>query len=371
AFLAMLGHELRNPLGAIGNAVTLVSRSAHGDEALDRQLRLIERQVRVLTRLVNDLLDVSRVTSGKVSLQRETVDLVALVDRLVTQLQSTARDQQLHLSLSAEPGPLLVVGDPVRLEQVFTNLLGNALKYTPARGRIEVAIRRDGSRAVIEVADSGVGIPPDALPHIFELFAQADTSIDRAQGGMGIGLTLVQSLVHLHGGSVAAASDGPGTGSRFTVTLPLTETPEARRDPGPPPPTAAENGRHVLLVEDNADNRASLRELLEFCGYRVDVARTGREGVERALELLPDVALVDIGLPELDGYAVAGRLRAELGDGIQLIAITGYGQPEDVHRAIESGFDAHVAKPVDLDALQAVLGSGHRAQLSSIRRPRQ
>lgn len=371
AFLAMLGHELRNPLGAIGNAVTLVSRSAPRETGLEPQLRLIERQVRVLTRLVNDLLDVSRVTSGKVSLQRETVDVVALVDRLVAQLQPIAREQQLHLSLSADPGPACVLGDAVRLEQVFTNLLGNALKYTPSRGRIEVAIRRDGSRVAIEVADSGVGIPAEALPHIFDLFAQVDTTIDRAQGGMGIGLTLVQSLVHLHGGSVAASSDGPGAGSRFTVTLPLTEAPEAHRDPGSSPTLPAAIGRHVLLVEDNPDNRASLRELLEFCGYRVDTASTGREGVARALELLPEVALVDIGLPELDGYAVAGRLRAELGDGIQLIAITGYGQREDVHRALESGFDAHVAKPVDLDALQAVLARPDRAQLSSMRRPRQ
>ena len=356
AFLAMLGHELRNPLGAIGNAIELATRAASNGGAVTRQLSLIERQVRVLTRLVNDLLDVSRVTSGKVALERQPVDVVALLDRLVAQLQSTAREQQLHLSMSADPGRPSVLGDAIRLEQVFTNLIGNAIKYTPARGRIEVSVRRMSDVLTVEVSDSGMGITADALPHIFDLFAQADTTIDRAQGGMGIGLTLAQSLVELHGGSVSAASDGPGTGSRFTVTLPLV------REEAPPPVPAghaprADASRHVLLVEDNSDNRASLRELLEFCGHRVDTASNGREGVERALELLPDLALVDIGLPELDGYAVAAQLRQELGPGIKLIALTGYGQPEDVRRALEAGFDAHIAKPVGFDDLQDVIGA--------------
>ena len=369
AFLAMLGHELRNPLGAIGNAVTLVTRSGHGDPSLDRQLQLIERQVRVLTRLVNDLLDVSRVTSGKVALQREQVDLVALLEHLVGQLRSTARDHQLHLSLTSDPGPLPVLGDPVRLEQVFTNIIGNALKYTPPRGRIEVLVQRQANDVVVRVADSGVGIPAEALPRIFDLFAQADTTIDRAQGGMGIGLTLVQSLVQLHGGTARAASEGPGKGSEFTITLPLSRaaTPAPSADAPPPP---ADAGRHVLLVEDNADNRASLRELLEFCGHRVDTAVNGREGVERGLALLPEVALVDIGLPELDGYGVARRLREELGPGIRLVALTGYGQAEDIERAMEAGFDAHIAKPVDFDTLQAIV-SGGELQSSSTRRPRQ
>jgi len=217
-------------------------------------------------------------------------------------------------------------------------------------------VRRMSDVLTVEVSDSGMGITADALPHIFDLFAQADTTIDRAQGGMGIGLTLAQSLVELHGGSVSAASDGPGTGSRFTVTLPLVrEEAPAPVPAGHAPRTDA--SRHVLLVEDNPDNRASLRELLEFCGHRVDTASNGREGVERALELLPDLALVDIGLPELDGYAVAAQLRQELGPGIKLIALTGYGQPEDVRRALEAGFDAHLAKPVGFDDLQDVIGA--------------
>lgn len=369
AFLAMLGHELRNPLGAIGNAVALATRSAKPADGVTRQLGLIERQVRVLTRLVNDLLDVSRVTSGKVVLERERVDVVKLLERLVAQHQPTARDHRLHLSMSADSGELCVLGDAIRLEQVFTNLIGNALKYTPAKGRIEVSVERTGGAVTVSVADSGVGIPAEALPHIFDLFAQADTTIDRAQGGMGIGLTLVQSLVQLHGGTARAESEGPGRGSRFTVALPLTDGPERTRETAPGT-ASAEESRHVLLVEDNPDNRASLRDLLEFCGHRVDTAANGREGVQRALELLPDVALVDIGLPEIDGYAVAARLRAALGPGIRLVALTGYGQPEDVKRALDAGFDAHIAKPVDFDALQAVIGAA-TPQLSSIRRPRQ
>jgi len=356
AFLAMLGHELRNPLGAIGNAIALATRSVKRGDALERQLSLVERQVRVLTRLVNDLLDVSRVTSGKVALERERVDVVALLDRLVAQVQPTAREQQLHLSLAADPEELCVLGDPIRLEQVFNNLIGNAMKYTPARGRIEISARREGDSVRVDLTDSGMGISAEALPHIFDLFAQADMTIDRAKGGMGIGLTLVQSLVGLHGGTVRAVSEGPGRGSQFAVTLPLLREavePAARDEPSPP----AEGSRHVLLVEDNLDNRTSLRDLLEFCGHRVDTAANGREGVERAIELLPDIALIDIGLPELDGYGVAARLRQELGPGIRLIALTGYGQPEDVRRAHEAGFDAHISKPVDFDELQAVLAA--------------
>ena len=369
SFLAMLGHELRNPLGAIGNAVALVTRASKDGQAIDRQLQVIERQVRVLTRLVNDLLDVSRVTSGKVVLQREPIDVVALLERLVAQVQPTAREQQLHLSMTAVTGPVRVMGDPVRLEQVFTNLIGNALKYTPPRGRIEVAIHRERANAKVDVLDSGVGIDPVALPHIFDLFAQADTTIDRAQGGMGIGLTLVQSLVQLHGGTAVATSDGPGKGSCFTVTLPLTE---AVTEPSADElaPRAAQAGLHVLLVEDNPDNRASLRELLEFIGHRVTTAVNGAEGVRAALEALPEVALVDIGLPELDGYDVARRIRETLGPGIRLIALTGYGQPEDIQRARDAGFDDHIAKPVDFETLQSVLNPGTAAQSSSLR-PRQ
>ena len=207
----------------------------------------------------------------------------------------------------------------------------------------------------VRVSDSGVGIPPESLPRIFDLFAQADTSLDRAQGGMGIGLTLVQSLAQLHGGNVQAHSEGVGKGSQFIVTLPLATDVRARDAERRAEPSNETVGRHVLVIEDNHDNRATLRELLEFAGHKVSLASTGTEGVERALELRPDVALVDIGLPELDGYQVAQRVRSALGDSIMLIALTGYGQPEDVRRAKAAGFDAHLPKPLDIDALQALV----------------
>ena len=351
AFLAILGHELRNPLGAIANAVELAQRRSPEPPA---ETAVIRRQVRVLSRLVNDLLDVSRVTSGKVSLLQERMDVVELVERLVSEAGAEARREQIHLSITSDAGPLWVVGDQVRLEQVFSNLLGNALKYTPARGRIEVVLVHEGPEVRVHIRDSGVGIPEDALPHIFDLFTQADMTIDRARGGMGIGLTLVRSLVQLHGGSVRAESAGPGRGSEFTVRLPLSV--ESPPTTAPPPVTErSSSGRRLLLVEDNVDNRNSLRELLEELGHVVSVARNGTEGVEMALATVPEVALVDIGLPELDGYAVARRVRAALGDRVRLIALTGYGQPEDVRRARAAGFDAHLVKPVDLRALEELL----------------
>ena len=355
AFLAMLGHELRNPLGAIGNAVELAIRARDPNAAPDRQLTIIQRQVKVLSRLVNDLLDVSRVTSGKVVLQREAVDLVALLDRLVTQASVEARERQLHLSLSTEHEPAVVTGDAVRLEQIFNNLLSNSIKYTPPRGRIEVDLTRDDGSVTVRVTDSGVGIPPEALPRIFDLFAQAETSLDRAQGGMGIGLTLVQSLAQLHGGSVEAHSEGVGRGSQFSVTLPLAADRRPRPSERRPETRVDVTGRRVLLVEDNHDNRTTLRELLEFAGHEVTLAATGQDGVALALKLRPEVALIDIGLPGLDGYQVAQRIRSALGESIMMIALTGYGQPDDIRRARAAGFDAHLAKPLDLDALQAMI----------------
>ena len=350
AFLAILGHELRNPLGAIANAVELSGRR---ETSAADGVSVIKRQVKVLSRLVNDLLDVSRVTSGKISLHRERIDLVALVERLVREAAPEARRDQVHLSISSDPGPLFVLGDQVRLEQVFNNLLGNALKYTPARGRVEVAISREADDAVVHVRDSGVGIPAHTLPQIFDLFTQADMTIDRARGGMGIGLTLVRSLVQLHGGTVRATSAGPGKGSEFTVSIPLTAKTGATVA-RPAVPTVV-GGRRVLLVEDNLDNRNSLKALLEELGHVVEVARTGLEGVEAALANVPEVALVDIGLPELDGYQVAQRIRSALGERVRLIALTGYGLPEDVRRARAAGFDAHLVKPVDLEQLERLL----------------
>ncbi len=349
-FLAMLGHELRNPLGAILSSVQLIERQ--GARALARESAVIHRQTCLLSRLVDDLLDVSRVTSGKIALERVAVDLRTLVARCVQAQAVTASARRIELAV--EPGDDPVArGDPVRLEQVLNNLLTNAIKYTPAGGRVRVSLARKDSQAEIRVQDTGVGIAPEVLPRVFDMFTQADDTLDRAQGGLGIGLTLVRSLVELHGGSVHAESAGRGEGSTFVVRLPgggggSGRSPRPQRPAQPAP-------RAILLVEDNADVRDGLRLLLEEVGHRVETAGDGVEGVQIALARRPAAALVDIGLPGLDGYAVARRIREALGGSIFLVALTGYGLPDDRRRALEAGFDAHLTKPITLDAILEAL----------------
>ncbi|HYX22149.1 MAG TPA: ATP-binding protein [Thermoanaerobaculia bacterium] len=350
-FLAMLGHELRNPLGAILASVQLMEQKE--PEKSPRERRVIRRQTQLLSRLVDDLLDVARVTSGKIVLDRRSVDLRELVARCVLNSGGAAKDAGISLSLSTN-GAAWVSGDAVRLEQIVNNLLTNALKYTPPGGRVEVRIARDGPDAVVRVADTGVGMDPEILPRVFELFTQADDALDRAHGGLGIGLTLVRSLVELHGGTVSAESPGRGLGSTFTVRLPGAEvgaTASAEEEGGGP----ALESRRILLVEDNADVRDSLRELLEESGHLVMAAADGLEGIQLASSFRPDAAFVDIGLPGLDGYGVARHLRQILGDDVLLVALTGYGLPEDRRRALEGGFDAHLTKPVTLRAILRLL----------------
>jgi signal transduction histidine kinase/CheY-like chemotaxis protein len=356
-FLAMLGHELRNPLAAIHNATELAHLYGSLDERLQRPLAIVERQARHLTRLVDDLLDVSRVTSGKVTLQRRVVDVGVLLRALIQQVEAASRQRALALSLSTSGEPGRVIGDPMRLEQVFSNLLTNAIKYTPPGGRIHVRLEVTGDDLTITIADTGVGIAPEALPQIFDLFNQAPPTLDRAQGGLGIGLTVVRSLVELHAGSVEAFSKGLGRGAEFVVRLPRTTAPaeEAAR---PSDESTKAVRRHILLVEDNVDNRESLRDLLEELGHRVDVAADGPQGIEEGLRLRPQVALVDIGLPTLDGFEVARQLRGALGKDVFLIALTGYGQPEDKDLARQAGFDAHLTKPMHPDDLLRMLSAG-------------
>ncbi len=355
-FLATLSHELRNPLGAIRNAVHLVERSIPPDSEIERPLTIVDRQIRHLAKLIDDLLDVSRVTTGKVVLRRKSFDLRPVLQQTVVQLEPEVARQRLELSSSLGPRPLSVDADPVRLEQIFTNLLANAIKYTPAGGRIEVTAGADDGEIWVRIADTGVGIAPEMLARIFDLFSQADRSLDRSQGGMGIGLTLVRSLLELHGGSVSVASAGLGAGSAFTVRLPLSQ---ARERPAPVVERAATHfagvAPHVLLVEDSEDNREMLQDLLEMDGFRVDVAATGAEAVSQALALRPQIAIVDIGLPIMDGFEVARRVRAALGASISLVALTGYGRAEDRRQTAEAGFDAHLTKPIDLKELEAVL----------------
>jgi signal transduction histidine kinase/CheY-like chemotaxis protein len=352
-FLAMLGHELRNPLSAMLLALEVLDRGEGNAAKLRAVLR---RQTQHLARLVDDLLDVSRVTSGKIVLKRGHLDLAALVRRCVAAMEPTIAAQAHEISVSVPPARVPVLGDPDRLEQVVVNLLSNAVKYTPPGGHIDVRVEVVAGVAELHVADDGAGIAEDMLAHVFDLFTQAPETLDRARGGLGIGLTLVRSLVALHGGAIQVESAGPGRGSRFTVQLPVVDDQAEALDPPPVVHPPAETGREVLVVEDNADTRETLCELLAELGHSVAAAADGLEAVERARAIQPEVLVVDIGLPGIDGYEVARRVRAERGDSVTLIAVTGYGQPEDQRRAFDAGFDHHFTKPVDIDVLARLLG---------------
>jgi signal transduction histidine kinase len=356
-FLALLAHELRNPLGPIVNALHLLrafpASAAEAAEAHD----VIERQVRHLTRLVDDLLEVCRSTQGKLRLRREPVDLAALVRQTVTDHHRALESAGLALTVNVPDQPVWLTGDPTRLAQVLGNLLHNARKFTSRGGSVRLNVSTDVARqrAVLSVADTGIGISPDLLPRIFEPFTQADNSLDRSRGGLGLGLALVRRLVELHGGEVSARSEGVGRGAEFTIALPL----ETKTNPlpttarGPVPPT----GRlRVLIVEDNKDAARTLRILLTRFGHQVEESHSGRAGVEKARTWQPDVVICDLGLPELDGYEVARQLRAD-GATAQalLIALSGYGQVEDRSHAQEVGFDLHLTKPADPAELQRLL----------------
>jgi len=365
-FLAMLGHELRNPLAAIRNALWLLDETGSGGEMETRQRDVIDRQTHHLVRMVDDLLDVSRVTRGKISLQHQAVNLGDLVRRCLSELGMGRLAEAHELTLDLRTEPVCVEGDPVRLEQVVCNLLHNAVKYTQRGGSISVSVSTSGGeedgQAVIRVRDSGLGISADMLGKIFEPFTQVESSRKRSEGGLGLGLPLVRSLVELHGGTVEASSAGRGLGSEFVVRLPRhapgsgAALPGAKVQPGAAAPAAEPVRLRVLVVEDNHDGRESLRDLLELWGHEVETAANGPDGVDAALDSLPDVALVDIGLPGLDGNEVAQRIRAALdGDTMVLIAMTGYGQPEDRRRALQAGFDAYLVKPVDPDELARTL----------------
>jgi signal transduction histidine kinase/CheY-like chemotaxis protein len=353
SFLVQLAHELRNPLGTIRNATHILERVGVTEGPGGQQRTVIGRQTSQLARLIDDLLDASRVTSGKIHLHRQAVDLRELVARAVREQDTAAEAQRLHLSFEPGPDAIPVEGDPRRLAQVVANLLQNAINYTPEGGDIRVSLAREQGQAVLRVADTGVGIEPERVAHVFDLFAVKDRLPDRPRGGLGIGLPLVRALVEMQGGKVEAHSAGAGQGSEFVVRLPL--IPPAAVLARPAGGGRPRRGRHVLVVEDNPDGRETLRLMLEMWGHQVEVAADGQQGVEQALALRPDVALVDIGLPVLDGYEVARRVRAALGRDIFLIALTGYGQPHDHRRAFEAGFDAHLVKPAEPEELHDLL----------------
>jgi len=355
-FLALLGHELRNPLAAICLSVHLLEGMPEQEERGRRALAVIDRQSRNLTRMVGDLLDVSRITSGKIVLQREAVDLAEVCQHVHHVLEPAARAAGISVSISTPRKAVVVDGDPVRLEQIVSNLLGNAMKYPREGGSVSLSVSQTGGSAVVRVQDDGIGIAPEMLGRIFEPFVQVHGVEGRSRGGLGLGLSLVRDLVQMHGGKVVAASEGPDRGSTFTVTLPVSK----RQIAAPPRTTevsrACTGGPPVLLVEDNADLRDLMVALIQSWGYAVEVAEEGSTGVDLARRHAPRIALVDIGLPGIDGYEVARRVRAVLPKGsTRLVAMSGFGQPEDKARALQAGFDAHLVKPVEPDDLRKLL----------------
>lgn len=355
-FLAILGHELRNPLAAIVLASQLVDP---GDGTLDAEhAERIERQAQHLASLVDDLLDLSRITTGKIVLKRSVFDLSHVIGECVKSMQADAGRRGIGLTFVPATDPLVVHADELRLEQVISNLVTNALKYTRQGGHVEVRTERRGDQAAIVVSDSGVGIARDRLETIFELFSQAENAIGRSQGGMGIGLNIVRTLVSMHGGAVEVKSDGIDKGSTFTVTMPLSTehvvAPERASRANGDGDVASVPSRRIVIVDDNADIRDLLQIKLKKLGHAVETAGDGHAGLERIAESHPDIAIIDIGMPGMDGYEVAKRVREHLEDGILLIALTGFGQADDRERAAAAGFDEHLTKPIRVEELQQI-----------------
>jgi CheY-like chemotaxis protein len=366
-FLAMLGHELRNPLAPICNAVQLLRGLGPPDPQRDELRDVIDRQLNKLTRLVDDLLDVSRITTGKIRLQIQVLDAADAARSAVETSRPVIEARRHTLEVALPDAPIRLNGDIARLSQVLSNLLNNAAKYTEVGGRIWLSLEREGNDAVFRVRDTGSGIAPDVLPRVFDLFTQADQSLDRAQGGLGIGLTLVRRLIETHGGNVQAFSAGLGQGSEFIVRLPAIQA-ETAKAVTPEAGSAAHCHTfrcRVLVVDDNADTAETLAMLMRHDGHEVLTANDGVSALEATDSFRPEVVLLDIGLPRMDGYEVARRLRAkDCGADLFLAAITGYDQAEDHVRSQQAGFDHHLVKPVRLAALRQLLAS-HRAAARS------
>lgn len=355
-FLAMLSHELRNPLGAINSALQVMERAKDEPDAAAKARRVVGRQVEQMARLIDDLLDVSRVTQSKIELKKQLLPICQVVREATESVRALIEERRQHLYLDAADDELVVDGDSARLQQVVVNLLTNAIKYTPPGGCIGVsARRRPNGEVLISVQDSGKGVPTLMLESIFDMFVQADESLDRSHGGLGVGLTLVRALVNMHGGAVCAKSAGKGRGTTFEVRLPLVsaQVPIAIK-----PPTARDLNacKKILVVDDNADCRDMLKLLLELDGYEVGTAEDGYTALDAMRRQPFDVALVDIGLPGMDGYQVAKKVRGDAALGHpHLVALTGYGRPEDKQAALAAGFDAHLVKPLDPNELARVL----------------
>lgn len=348
----MLAHELRNPLAPIRNASELLARSANLDSRT-QVVGILQRQLTQLTRLVDDLLDVSRITQGKIELKRRPVQLAQIIEQAVETVEPLLKEKQHKVSIISDRRSLWVNADPARLLQCVANVLTNAAKYTQSRGEIRIESREESGEAVLSVTDNGVGISPDLLPRVFDLFVQSDRTLDRAQGGLGIGLSVVKKLLEMHGGSVKATSAGLGSGAMFEIRVPLIDgAPESSFNPLQIKITP----RRILVVDDNPDSANSLGMLLEFEGHEVESVYSSEDALERVESFKPDVVLLDIGLPGLDGYEVARRMRALPGlERVRLVALTGYGQADDREKTRGAGFDGHFVKPVDFSLLRQAL----------------
>jgi PAS domain S-box-containing protein len=356
-FLATLAHELRNPLAPIRTALQVFRKTVASNPTTDRLLAMMDRQMTHLVRLVDDLLEVSRITRGKIELRKERIALGTVIQHALETSRPLIEARHHGLEVSLPPEPLPVEADSVRLTQVFANLLNNAAKYTEPGGTLRVGVARHGDEVEVSIRDSGVGIAPDLLPRVFDLFTQADLSLERSQGGLGIGLALVRHLVAMHGGTVTARSEGPGRGSEFVVRLPMFVEPstvQALSDPTDSP--TAVTPRRILIIDDNRDAAESLGELLTLIGHETRLAHDGETGLQVVEDFRPELVLLDLGMPRMDGFETCRQLRAQpWGRGIHIVALSGWGQDEDRRKTRAAGFDAHLVKPVDVDALMALI----------------
>jgi signal transduction histidine kinase/CheY-like chemotaxis protein len=355
-FLAMLAHELRNPLAAVKNAVNVLKMPSANEQSRNWASDVIERQVKQLVRLIDDLLDVSRITSGKIHLRKDFVDVSSILSLAIEAARPLIDERKHALTVSIEDGELPLYVDEARVEQIVLNLLTNAAKYTESGGSIWLSAKREGDQIVISVKDNGTGIAPEKLPEMFKLFSQGDRSLARSEGGLGLGLTIVQKLTEMHGGVVVAKSEGLDMGSEFIVSLPLIAKPLDTGPDAQPDQSVSARGYRILIVDDNMDTARGMVQLMNLLGNEAIAVYDGHAAIETARTCRPDFILLDIGLPGMDGYQVASALREdEASKDAVIIAVSGYGQEEDQRRSLAAGFDHHLVKPVDFDLLISLI----------------